>query len=518
VAERLLRVGYAWPCYIDPAIGTDECSSTALCNLYDPLVFPVPLAEPKPWVAQNWTVSQDGLTYTFNIRSGIKFHSGRTLTAEDVKFSLQRLLTIGQGFSYLYAPYVASFAAPAPYQFTMTLNKTFGPFIMILMRIYIVDKAEVLAHINYNAAQNYTISGTNYGDLGLEWMALNDAGSGAYKVVDRAMQQFFKFALFKDYWAPVNANAPTTVIQTWTSGNPATEKTMMLNRELEVTDSWLPAETLDSLDTDPHIRKISWADPSEYYYMLNCQKPPLDDIHVRKALAYCYDYQTMMTEIYSRYTLSTSSVPAALPGYVNTKTYYYNVTLAQQELSQSKYYPDIVNNPDNYAIDFHWIQEVPERERDALLFAECASALGLKVNVVKTPWLKTVEEMTNANLSAHVYNILVAPHFPEAGSLLESRYHSGPLSWETNEKLYNATLDAAIEDALQTINATERYAKYAAIQRDIMSICPSLFIYDYANTMAIQDYVKIPAVETPAATIGIMGYDRVYKDWQVLAH
>jgi peptide/nickel transport system substrate-binding protein len=211
----------------------------------------------------------------------------------------------------------------------MTLNKTFGPFIMILMRIYIVDKAEVLAHINYAAVQNYTMDGTNYGDLGLEWMALNDAGSGAYKIVDRAMQQFFKFALFTNYWAPVNANAPTTVIQTWTSGNPATEKTMMLNRELEVTDTWLPAETLDSLDTDPHIAKVSWADPSEYYYMLNCQKPPLDDIHVRKALAYCYDYPTMMTEIYSRYTLATSSVPAALPGYVNTQIYYYNVTLAQ---------------------------------------------------------------------------------------------------------------------------------------------------------------------------------------------
>jgi peptide/nickel transport system substrate-binding protein len=386
------------------------------------------------------------------------------------------------------------------------------------MRLYIVDKAEVLAHINYAAVQNYTMDGTNYGDLGLQWMALNDAGSGAYKIVDRSMEQFFKFQLFTDYWAPVNSNAPTTVIQTWTSGSPATEKTMMLNRELEVTDSWLPAETLDSLDADPHIEKISWADPSEYYYMLNCQKPPLDDIHVRKALAYCYDYQTMMTEIYSRYSLSTSSVPAALPGYVNSQIYYYNVTLAQQELNQSKYYPDIINNPDNYAIEFHWIQEVPERERDALLFAENALAIGLKVNVVKTPWTKTVEEMTNANLSAHVYNILVAPHFPEAGSLLESRYHSGPLSWETNEKLYNATLDAAIEDALETVNATERFAKYAAIQYDIMGICPSLFIYDYRNTMAIQDYVLIPAVETPAQTIGIMGYDRTYKDWQVLPH
>jgi peptide/nickel transport system substrate-binding protein len=514
----LLRIGFAWPLYADPAVGSDECSTTALCNLYDPLVFPVPQAAPKAWVAQNWTVTPDGLNYTFNLKSGIKFHSGRELTAGDAEFSLKRLLTIGQGYSYLFAPYVKSVQALSTYQVEFKLNKTFGPFISVLIRLYIVEKQEVLAHIKYGAVQNYTIDGTNYGDLGMGWLALHDAGSGAYKIVDAKMEQWFKFALVPNYWGGVNPNAPTTVIQQWTSGSPATERTMMLNRELEVTDSWLPAETLDSLDADPHIMKVSWADPSEYYYMLNTQKPPLDDVHVRKALAYCLDYPTMMTDIYSRYTLSTSCVPASLPGYVNTQKYNYNVTMALAELNQSKYYPNIIQNPDNYAIEFHWIAEVPERERDALLFASNALAVGLKVNVVKTPWLKTVEEMTNANLSAHIYNILVAPSFPEAGSLLTSRYRTGPLSWESNEKLYNSTLDAAIDDALATIDVAQRFAKYAQIQRDIMAICPSLFIYDYANTIAIQDYVKIPAIETPAATIGIMGYDRVYKDWQVLPH
>ena len=155
----------------------------------------------------------------------------------------------------------------------------------------------------------------------------------------------------------------------------------MLNRKLEVTDAWLPAETLDSLAQDPHIKKISWLDPSEYYYMLNTQKPPLDDIHVRKALAYALNYTEMMSEIYSRYILATSCVPAGLPGYINTQTYYYNVTKAQEELKLSKYYPDILTNV-FLAIEFHWIQEVPERERDALLFATNAAAIGLHVNVV----------------------------------------------------------------------------------------------------------------------------------------
>ncbi len=496
---------------------TDECGSTALCNLYDPLVLPVPNSDPKPWVAQNWTVSADGLMYTFNIRSGIKFHSGGTLTAEDVVFSMKRLLTIGQGFNYLFAPYVDKVEKVGTDQVRFTLKKTFGPFLMVLVRLYVVDTATVVANEFHAGQQNYTIDGVNHGDLAMQWLTTHDAGSGAYKITDATMEQWFKFSLVTDYWGGVDSLAPTTVMMEWTSGNPATEKTSMLNRELEVTDAWLPAETLDSLAQDPHINKISWSDPSEYYYMFNCQKPPLDDVHVRKALAYCLNYTEMMSEIYSRYILSTSCVPAGLPGYISCSPYYYNVTKAQEELKLSKYYPDILTNA-SLAIDFHWIQEVPERERDALLFATAASAIGLTVNVVKTPWLKTVEEMTNAQLSAHIYNILVAPHFPEAGSLLDSRYHTAPLSWESNEKLYNTTLDLEIEDALSTLNVTERYAKYAHIQQEIMDICPSMFIYDYRDTMAAQDYVKIPAVVNPQATIGILGYDRVYRYWQILPH
>ena len=513
VPTRVLRIGFAWPLYADPAIGSDECSSTAISNTYDALVYPVPLAEPKPWIAENWTISTDGLVYTFTIKSGVTFHSGRTLTPVDVKFSMDRLLTIGQGYAYLFAAYINTTEVVGDNQVKVTLKKTFGPFIQVCCRWYVVDRTEVMDHLNMLSKTQYGA----FGDFATEWLALHDAGSGAYKIVDAKMEQWFKFALFDNYWnkGEIKANAPTEVTMQWTSGTPATEQTMMLNRELEVTDAWLPEETLDILDADPGISKVAWAETNEYYYMLNCQKPPLDDVHVRKALAYCLDYDTMMTDIYSRYRLATSCVPYGIPGYEETQIYYYNLTKAQEELQLSKYAANI----SEYPIEFHWIQEVPERERDAILFATNALALGLTVNVVKTPWLKTVEEMTNFNTSAHIYNILVAAHFSEAGSLLESRYHSAnAASWEQNEWLNNATLDAEIEDALSTIDATERYAKYVKIQYEIMEMCASIFIYDYSTTIAIQDYVKIPAVEDPSTVTSILGYDRIYMYWEILPH
>jgi len=510
--KRLLRVGMSWPNKIDPAVGNDECSTTSLCNLYDPLVYPVPGGGVKPWVATNWTVSPDGLVYTFTIRQGIKFHSGHELTAEDVKFSMDRMLTIGEGFAYLFSPYINKTEVIEGNQVQFTLKKTFGPFLIACMRLYIIEKAEVMAHIVTPGA--YLI----LGDLAKTWLITHDAGSGAYKVVDCRVEEWYKYALFTDYWGPVNPNAPTEVVQMYTStGSPPTERNMMLNKELEITDAWLPAEILDELDAAAGIKKISWPEMSEYYMYLNTKKPPLDDIHVRKALAYICPYEEIMTEIYSRYTLATSCVPKGTPGYVDVHKYYTNLTLAQQELQLSKYYG--YGNLSSYVIEFHWIQDVPERERDALLFAEAAAQINLTVQLVKTPWTKTVEEMGSEATCGHMYNILVASHYPEAGSLIETRYHSKASgTWEQGEWLLNATLDAEIEAALETVDIDERFAKYATLQKEIMEICPTIFIFDYKATMAQQEYIKIPAIEDPSLATLIMGYDRVYKDWEVLPH
>ena len=94
-SERPLRLNTPWPAYIDPAIGSDTTSSIALINLYDQLLFSDVTGESQPHVAESWKVSEDGLTWTFYIRKGIKFHDGNELTASDVKFN---------PFSYIKCP------------------------------------------------------------------------------------------------------------------------------------------------------------------------------------------------------------------------------------------------------------------------------------------------------------------------------------------------------------------------------------------------------------------------------
>lgn len=512
---RLVRIGNSWPCYIDPAVGADFCSQAAQTNLYDPLVWPTPGGGVIPWIATNWTISEDGLTYTFSINRTIKFHSGGNLTADDIAFTMHRLQTIGQGYSWVFAPYINNVTGVTvvdPYTISFHLTKRLGPFLNALVRLYIVENATVMANIvtpgTYGA----------FGDYGMEWLTTHDAGSGPYKISSVVLQDYVDMVKFDNYWYAqgFNSKAPTEVKFLPTAANTATQKTQMLNKELEVSDEWQSQEFLDSFNTTNYIHTQSHGDVGEYYYMLNTQKKPTDDIHIRKALAYAFDYATVMSTIYQRYDQSKSVVPMILPGAVDCQIYNFNLTRASEEVNKSKYYPDIINNPNNYVIDFIVMPEVPERFSDAAVLAEQAAIVGLNVKVTSVPWTQFVEKMARLDSSPNIAPIVVDPLYVDAGSLLEMRYSSASMgTFNNGEWLGNATLDAELEDALATLDTTNRLAKYGHIQREIMDMCATIVVYDFKVVEAVQDYVKIPQFEDPSTVVGIQGYNVVCRTWEV---
>jgi peptide/nickel transport system substrate-binding protein len=81
---------------VDPTKSTNNWERTIGLNVYDILIFPDPDPKKKlkPWIANSWTVSPDGKTYSFQLKKGLKFHDGSEITAEDVAFSMERLVTM----------------------------------------------------------------------------------------------------------------------------------------------------------------------------------------------------------------------------------------------------------------------------------------------------------------------------------------------------------------------------------------------------------------------------------------
>jgi len=507
---KVIRQTNTWPCYIDPAVGSDYTSSITLLNLYDSLVFPNPDGSVKPWLAKGWEISGDGLTYTFELVPGVKFHNGDELTADDVVFSLERIMTIGEGYGYLFTTSVEGAKTLEKYKVQFTLKNAFGPFLGALTRLYILDKNQVMANIQKEGPYG------EFGDYGKGWLVTHDAGSGPYKVKEMKTQEHFLMEKFNDYWAGwENKDAPQYVKESGTI-EAITVRTLISRGELEITDSRQTSENLAALDQLPNTEVFTLLEGEVQNIMLNNKKPPTDDIHFRKALAYCIDYQQIIDKIFPG-SRSSGPIASGTPGYnPNLKLYTLDLAKAEEELKQSPYYGKL----DQYPIEIIWPGGTKDREKVALMVQANAAKLGIKVNVVKMTWPSIVDIVSKLETSPHGVIISVAPHYAEAGSLLWSRYHSSSCgTWEQGEWLQNPEIDAMIEDAIATIEQKERFQKYYVIQEKIVELCPTIWINETAIKQAYRsDYVVFPAAE--AVKQGKLynpnsGYNFYFRDFKV---
>ena len=493
--KRVFRATFAWPTYIDPAVGSDFSSTSSLVNLYDTLVFPNTEGGVDPHVAESWDVSADGLTWTFNLKEGVKFHNGSELMASDVAFSMDRLLTIGEGLAYVFLGTVEGATAIDDYTVEFKLAQPSGLFLISLIRLYILDEEEVMANVVTPGPYG------DKGDWGKEYLLTNDAGSGPYMVKEFPLEEYLLMEKYDDWFGEFAENAPDEVRFIATT-EAATVRTMMSRQEMEITDQWQTVEALEALDEIEGIDIVAFPVLTEFYYMIHTRKPPTDDIHFRRAVAYAFDYQAAVGLEWPGTKQSEGPVPAICAGH-NPDVFVFERDLekAREELAQSKYADQL----DQYPVDVHWCTEVPAEEKFALLFQANMADIGIKVNIVSTPWMSMVEEGASEETSPHIQTTYVSADFPEAGSLLKVRYHSDAApTWSQNEWLLDADLDQRIDDALATVDEDERYAEYRELQEDIVDLCPSLFLYDQVQKHAVQSYVDWPPAR--GEVIPVMGY------------
>jgi len=502
--ERVLRVTSAWPMHIDPAVGSDYAASSALVNLYCTLVWPCPAGEMHPHVAERWEVSPDGLIYTFYLRPGIKFHDGTELTAEDVAFSMERLTTIGEGFAYLFIGVVREVEVVDTHTVQFHLYETFGPFLSSLVRLYIVSKETVMANLRFPGPFG------EFGDFGKEYLMTNAAGSGAYKVKEFPIGEYLLMERFEDFWGEVAPYAPDLVKFIGLT-EPVTVRTMMAKRELEITDPWQPMEAFKMLDDIEYVELMGFFDGGMHYLMLHNRRPPLDCVHVRRALSWVMDYETVIEHIFPGTRQAVGPVAHVLPGHnPNVFQYYQDFNKAREELRKSKYYGML----DQYPIEYHWTAEVPDLEKIALMMMADAAEVGIEIVVVKTPWLKMIDQAASIETTPHIMSIWVAPHYPEAGSKLKSRYHSANVgTWEQTEWLMDPEIDRLIDEALATIDEEKRFRKYRDLQEIIVELAPSIFVFDAFIRHAYQaHYIDWPQSREP---IPVMGYNFAARFIQV---
>jgi peptide/nickel transport system substrate-binding protein len=505
-----------WPTFIDPAVGSKGSDSVAALNMYDTLAFPNSDGTVSPNAAKSWDVSADSTIYTFHLRDDIKFHSGNKLTASDVKFSMDRLLTIGEGFAYLFTDVIKEVKVIDDQTVEFTLKAPSGTFPAMLIRLYILDEKTVRAHINPSGSY-----GKN-GDYGKEWLMVNDAGSGPYKVREMKTEEYLIMERYADYWSGWEAGAPESI--KLLGGLEATAVRTMISRgELDITNDAQTPEAYNAMDSMNGVDVVRLLSGVNVNLMLNTKKAPTDDIHVRRAMAYAIDYDTIINNIYTGSEKATGPVVAGMSAAALTEEdmpYRYNLEKAKEELKQSKYYDQLTNG--QMPISFTWCSEGGlQQEKLALLFQAGMAEVGVKVEITGKPFATMMTDAQTAETTPNASIVAFAPAYLDAGSILKTRYHSSSCgSWEQMEWLKDNEIDSLISNALVIVDQKERNDKYKEIGKKLVELSPTVWLFDAATTYAYRsDYIKVwPTVEknvSGESFLYAMGYPYYFRDFRL---
>ena len=506
LASGTLSITFANVPVTDPAKGSDEASSAALANLYDTLVFPTSSGTLQPDLATSWQVSTDGLTYTFNLRQGVTFHNGDPLTASDVVFSMNRLIAIGQGYAYLFAPYVQNISAPNPSTVVIKLKQTFGPFLTALVRLYVLDQSLVVAN-EVHTGPTATF-GAN-GDYGSTWLLTNDAGSGAYAIGQPTnLESQMTLTAYPKYWNGTLPNQPSTIDMI---GSTSSTQALFSSHSIQITDQWQEYSTIASLATQPGAKMVTIPTVNEMYLMINNKEAPTDDVYVREAMSYALNYTAVVDNIFQGSKPSAGPVPTSLPGHdPNIPVSTQNLNLAKELIAKSKYSSNLAN----YPITYYWVSAVPAEQKLALEFASDMATIGLTVKVVEEPWLTVVADLANLTSSPNIVSIEDGASYFEAGSVLQSRYTSAADgTWEQNEWLQNKSLDNLIFSALSTLDQTARFQAYDNVQQQIYNQFPTIYAFDVYEVRAYYPSV-VNWYAANGHPIVLLGYDFYFRDFQ----
>jgi peptide/nickel transport system substrate-binding protein len=479
---------------IDPVKVVDEVSLGATINFYDPLVAPKVSEgsmEPGPHLAEKWEVSADAKTYTFTIRKGVKFQSGNPLTPQDIVFSMQRILALKQGNSWLWSDVLPPENVKAVNDNTVTFNltKPHAPFVASLTQFYIVDSVELKKHLEKGDFGDL-------GDYGQKYLETNVVGSGPYKLAKWERGSRIEFTQFADYWKGWKDNQIKNL--RWQNvSEEATVKTMIASGEADMVHQWLSVKSYNDIKKMEGITVKEDTGASLYVLPMNTSKAPLDDINVRQAISYAFNYETAVKDILAGAKQAKGPVAANIPGHNPDVTQYtHDVAKAKDLLAKSKYAGKPIE------VEYMFIGDFPAHRQIGALLQQSLQEIGITVKLNASTWPNIMQATTKKETTPNMFIVEVGLRYPHVDNHTFGMYH--PSSWGNyrGASWYNNTEVAALLDkARNSANVDEQMNAYKQAQKLIVDDAPGVFISNPTHRVAYKNYVE------GYKYVGILGND-----------
>jgi len=428
------------------AAGTRE----VLFNIFEGLVKPNSDGEMIPAVAEKYTLSEDGTTYTFTLREGVKFHNGQTVTAEDVVYSINRCAAVPEGQE---KPLVAAFSAVKSVE--ALDEKT----------VAVTIAQRDLEFISYMTA---AIIPADY-----ENQDTAPVGTGPFRFVSRTPQQDFVMERFEDYWG-----APAWLDKvTYKICENADALVMNLNGGSIDLCAHLTSAQASQLNQNFQVLEGTMNLVQAIY--LNNQAKPFDNQLVRQALCYAIDRQGIMDMVADGHgTAVGSSIYPAFTKYFLPELvdkYPHDVAKAKELLAQAGY-PDgfdmTISVPNNYQPHMDTAEVVAEQLREA----------GINVTIQPVEWSTWLDTIYNGRqFQATVVGVDAANM--TARAMLErftSDYGKNFINY--NNPAYDALFQKAI-NAQDEAGQTDLYKQMETMLADTAA---NVYIQDLCDLVAMR--------------------------------
>lgn len=428
------------------AAGTRE----VLFNIFEGLVKPNSDGEMIPAVAEKYELSEDGTTYTFTLRDGVKFHNGQTVTAEDVVYSINRCAAVPEGQE---KPLVAAFSAVRSVE--ALDEKT----------VAVTIAQRDLEFISYMTA---AIIPAGYAD-----QATAPVGTGPFRFVSRTPQENFIMERFEDYW-----------------GTPAWLDKVTY-KICENADALVMNLNGSSIDLCAHLTSAQAAQLNSNFKVLegtmnlvqaiylNNQAKPFDNQLVRQALCYAIDRQGIMDMVADGHgtAVGSSIYPAFtkyfLPDLVDK--YPHSVEKAKELLAQAGYpngFDMTISVPNNYQPHMDTAEVVAEQLREA----------GIRVTIQPVEWSTWLDTIYNGRqFQATVVGVDAANM--TARAMLE-RFTS---DYAKNFINYSSpAYDALFQQAINATDEATQTDLYKQMETMLADTAANVYIQDLSDLVAMR--------------------------------
>ena len=479
-ADGVFRRLWQEPPTLDPHEAGDTTSAGILVEVFSGLVALNTALQVTPDLAERWDVSDDGLTYTFHLRSDAKFHNGKPVTAEDVKYSFERA-TDAEYQSPEVSAYLDDIVGVLP-KLAGQSDEVTGVRVIDANTIEITidaPKPYFLAKLTYPTS--FVLDKENLEAEGDNWV-FKPNGTGPFKLAEYRVGQIIVLERNEHYY---RGPALLDRVELILSGGSA--MAMYENGEIDITGVGLSELDRVSNPLEPLNAEVVVAPPGFdlAYIGFNLSEPPFDDANFRRALAYAIDKETIAHRVLLELVApATGILPPGFPGYnPAVQAPGFDPVKAQELLAQSKYADGapriIVTIPGTGGSAGLDLQAILEMWEDTL---------GLTVELQQVETATYWDDLNDGRLQAFA-GLGWQADYPDPQDFLDILFHSES---QLNQSGYsNPEVDRLLEAARVEQDWETRKALYNEAEQLIVDDVPWVLLwFSGENIVLLKPYVK----------------------------